>query len=728
MIRLVLFLVFLAALAFAGAWLADRPGEISVVWQGWNIQTTVPVALAALALLTGVMMVLWRAFSLLVRSPQLISAFSTRRRKEKGWNAVTRGLLAIGTGDAAGARSARAEAARLLPDEPLTQLLSAQTAQFEGNRDLAIAHFRAMADKPSTRLLGLRGLHMEARRAGDLGAASAFAEEAATTAPALGWAADAVIESRCADGDFAGARAVLERQMAQKGIDKAQYRRRRAVLLAAEAVALEHSDPHVARERAVEAVRLAPTLVPAAAVAGRLLGAAGDMKKAAKIVETAFAANPHPELAEVEAYLRPGDAAKDRLKRIRILAGRAPSHRESAIALAHAAIDAHEFKQARLVLEPLLEEPSQRVCLLMAELEAAEHADIGKAREWTARAVRATRDPAWIADGVVSDHWAPISPVSGKLDAFVWAVPPGVSSTPILEHEAERVKAAIAAVRASEEAKAAAIAAEAEARSAAQVEVIAPPPVETTATEPAVAEAPPPSAAKPADPEPQAAKPAHAGIPTPVPGEAEPAKPADAKPAGAKLEPTKSAAAKPEGTRPAPADLPPAKADAPRREGTEPDSVKSGAKAEAVKAPPPAAPADESMRPIEVSSESWTGLGEHSGASAQDAEERVVRLPPPQMSASSPAQGSASPQALRSAEAASRSEATTRTATAVAGAAIAPATSGSPSPVPAANDRRRPSRVEPIIAMPPLPDDPGPEPDEPEEPQPPGRRSRFLGL
>ena len=40
-----------------------------------------------------------------------------------------------------------------------------------------------------------------------------------------------------------------------------------------------------------------------------------------------------------------------------------------------------------------------------------------------ARALRAPRDPAWTADGYVSDRWMPVSPVSGRLDAFQWKVP-----------------------------------------------------------------------------------------------------------------------------------------------------------------------------------------------------------------------------------------------------------------------------------------------------------------
>jgi HemY protein len=59
----------------------------------------------------------------------------------------------------------------------------------------------------------------------------------------------------------------------------------------------------------------------------------------------------------------------------------------------------------------------------MAEIEEGQSGDQGKAREWLSRAVRAPRDPAWTADGLVSDEWEPTSPVTGRLDAFEWKVP-----------------------------------------------------------------------------------------------------------------------------------------------------------------------------------------------------------------------------------------------------------------------------------------------------------------
>src|SRR4029079_3199585 len=142
-----------------------------------------------------------------------------------------------------------------------------------------------------------------------------------------------------------------------------------------------------------------------------------------RIIEKAWMANPHPDLADTYSHLRPGDSARERLTRVQSLALKAPGHAESALAVARSALDAQEFAVARNAVRPLLKEPTQRVATLMAEIEQRESGDEGRAREWMARALRAARDPQWTADGFVSDRWMPVSPVSGRLDAFQWKVP-----------------------------------------------------------------------------------------------------------------------------------------------------------------------------------------------------------------------------------------------------------------------------------------------------------------
>jgi HemY protein len=345
------------------------------------------------------------------------------RRSMKGYQSISRGLIAVGAGDARSARKFAGEARRLAGGEPLALLLDAQTAQLVGDRASAEKTFRDMARRPETKALGLHGLFVEAQRRDDLPAARAYAEEAAKTTPSAAWAGRAVLEFRCAAGDWAGALAMLETNMKGGALDRAAYRRQRAVLLTAQALALEESDRDSAKARAAEAAKLAPAFVPAVALAAHLIAEGGEVRKASRMIERAWLAGPHPDLAETYAELRVGDSARDRLARVERLAEKMPGHVEGALAVGRAALDAREFAKARAALAPLAAEPTQRVALLMAELEEAEHGEAGRAREWMARAVHARRDPAWTADGFVSDRWMPVSPVSGRLDAFEWRVP-----------------------------------------------------------------------------------------------------------------------------------------------------------------------------------------------------------------------------------------------------------------------------------------------------------------
>jgi HemY protein len=220
-----------------------------------------------------------------------------------------------------------------------------------------------------------------------------------------------------------GALAILDNNLASGLIDKSIYRRQRGVLLTARALELETVDRDQARDVVMEAVKLAPTLVPAAVLAAKFQSEAHQIRRAMRLVEAAWLAQPHPDLADAYAHVKLGDSARQRLVRIETLAAKMPGHPESALAIARAAIDATEFGKAREALAPYLDAPTQRVAMLMAEIERTEHGDTGKARAWTLRAVRALHDAVWTADGYVSDRWRPVSPVSGRLDAFQWQMP-----------------------------------------------------------------------------------------------------------------------------------------------------------------------------------------------------------------------------------------------------------------------------------------------------------------
>ena len=447
MLRVIVFLAAILAAAIGLSWLADNPGTVNIEWPALNLKAEPSIfqVFVGLSMLVGTALVGWSLFRNVWNSPATVGNMMNRRRQQKGLDALSSGMIAIGAGDRETATRYAIAARKSLPNEPLTHLLRAQAAQLAGDKATSRRIFEAMLAAPDTEQLGLRGLFVEAQRENEPEAARQFAGRALQLNPKLAWASDALFDIQCKAADWEGALDTLATARRNNHIEKGLADRRRAVLLTGLALKAEDGDPTRALNLATEAHGLAPDLVPAANLAGRMLAARGNTAKAAKILQKTWSRCPHPDLATAYAFARIGDSPRDRLDRIRQLAALNPHSAESAIALANAAIDAKDYDDARSALLPILETSlTQRIATLMARIESEQHGDKGRVREWLARAVNAPRDPVWTADNVVSETWAPASPVTGQLDAFQWRVPVenvGSSDTALINRRVEELVA-----------------------------------------------------------------------------------------------------------------------------------------------------------------------------------------------------------------------------------------------------------------------------------------------
>ncbi len=425
MLRLVLFLAGILTVTMGLHWLGEHPGDVALNWQGYRVETTFFRSVLLLAALMGLTVLGWGLVRRLLRAPANIGQVVTRRRERRGLDAISSGMIAIGSGDKALATRAAVQARKSLPNEPLTHLLRAQAAQLQGDSATARRIFEAMLASPDTEQLGLRGLYLEAKRVNEDVAAEQFASRALTLNPKLEWPAQSLFDLQCKQKNWGGALETLAAAKKHGHIDRAVADRRRAVLLTAQAQVLEEERPDDAMTLAAEAHNLAPDLVPAAAIAGRVLAARAQTAKAAKILQRTWKLSPHPDLATAYAYARAGDTPSDRMTRLRQLAQMAPQSIEGPIAIATTAIENRDWNTAKAALEPLTTQKdlTHRIATLMARIEGEGFNNAGRVREWFARSVHAARDPVWIADGMVAEQWAPVSSVSGRLDAFEWRVP-----------------------------------------------------------------------------------------------------------------------------------------------------------------------------------------------------------------------------------------------------------------------------------------------------------------
>ena len=428
MIKLLWRFLLLVALAAGFAWLADRPGTLTIRWLGREIQMSFIAGVVLAVLAVVAIWFVWSLFRRLWHSPQAMGRWYSFRKNRKGYESLSRGIIAAGAGDAAAAARHAAIAGNALADEPLVNVLAAQAAQLKGDRAQVKRIFEEMTKSPDTEALGLRGLFSEARQAGDVAAARRHAERALALNPRLNWASTAVLQLQSAAKDWNAATATLVQQTKSGLIPQAEGLRKQAAMLSAEALQLEDSDKPRALEFALRAHKLDPALVPAALVAARVLITQASTRKASKMLKETWILSPHPDLADVQAHLIPGDGPDARLDRVRDLLkeGRVREDGgglEGAVALARAAIRAQRWDMARDALKPYADDrPQARVCALMADIEEAQ-GDKGRAREWLARALTAPRDPIWVSDGVASPRWTPVSPVSGEIVPCEWKAP-----------------------------------------------------------------------------------------------------------------------------------------------------------------------------------------------------------------------------------------------------------------------------------------------------------------
>lgn len=434
MIRLATWIIVSLAVTALIAWAISIPGTLTLEVAGYRMQPRLSTAIFLLLLAAVLLILLWSVIRRILATPRTLARRARERRREQGIAALSDGFVALEGGDPARARALARDAQSRLSDNPAALLLEARADLAMGDMPAAREHYRALLTNEKTAMAALSGLYEQARAQHRPEAALTFARKALALSPTAGWAHQTVFDDLVKRGAWAKAVAMVNDQPAYTRQQRAAKRRKQAVIETARAREAELTAPMNALDHALTALKLLPDFVPAALIAARIYSNRGETRRAASLLRRIYRATGHPHAALLYANVQPGASAVDRLKRVRELIDMPAPTRAAAMVIARAAIDAYDWVTARNALAPYLAEPTQGVASLMAEIEEGESGDQGKAREWLARAVRAPRDPVWTADGITSDEWEPISPVTGRLDAFEWKVPVsavGTTSEPL---------------------------------------------------------------------------------------------------------------------------------------------------------------------------------------------------------------------------------------------------------------------------------------------------------
>ncbi len=430
--RWLLALVVVAAAVAGTAFVADHPGRVEIVWQGWQVDISVGVLAAAVALVVLVVSLLVLLSAALYRMPRNLRRRRAARRRRAGEAALTNGVVALAAGQPAEAQLAARRAVALLGDAPMALLLAAEAATRQGEIAAARGAYTALLDRPDTEFLGLRGLIGQALRAGDDDAALRLAERARRLRPDALWLVDALLLLTARTGDWATARETLADAARRRVLPADRMRHHRGIVLdALSRVAERRGGRPEAARLAAQAQVLAPDLAAPACHHARLLIALGKKRAAARIIERAWRTAPHPDLVRLFLEIDPDAAPLARAAAVQLLAAENPQTIESHLAIAEAALAAQLWGEARRHLALAIAAapppgPSLRLCRLMARLEESEAGNMAAARDWLDRAIGAPPDPCYVCSRCSGEtpEWQALCRECGEFDTLVWRSPP----------------------------------------------------------------------------------------------------------------------------------------------------------------------------------------------------------------------------------------------------------------------------------------------------------------
>ncbi|MDG4721353.1 MULTISPECIES: heme biosynthesis protein HemY [Thalassospira] len=433
MIRLLTFILITAVLVFCTVWFADNPGNMTIVWLGYRFDGSIGMVALGLLALTVVLVLAWRGWTIIANSPGWVGRLLGSRRRKKGQQALTMGLLELASGDVRQALKHTRAVDRYLEDDTLTRLLTAQAAELDGNNDAAKRQFEAMLEKPDSAFFGLRGLLQLALKADDREAALDYAERAHRLRPrnpaVIVTLFDLLLTSRRWD------RALTLLVDAQKAsvFGEQELTRRRALLITAKA-----EDAIAAGENA-EAIKLLRKALNASAgftgAAVLLAGLYRDIKQDAKardVILQSWQVAPSAALGAIYRDTLTGDPLA-KVKSVEKLAATNPTHIESQLVLAEAALEADLWGVARSNLEKAMASKAEaRHYRLLADLELRENQDGAKARDLLIKASHANPDPDWRcgACGAETDRWVVSCPSCHSFGSVDWRAPLRVHHTP----------------------------------------------------------------------------------------------------------------------------------------------------------------------------------------------------------------------------------------------------------------------------------------------------------
>lgn len=390
----ILFLLLCAALLVSlGFWYLEDPGYVKIIWLGYEAQLTVVAGFCIFLFFSFMILVFGRIVGSLLRMPLRWLSFFRRSQDEKAKHGFLDFLSSYEAETFPDALHHQKKAAQRFLNNPIFLWISGNFFEKAEKPFEAEQCFMDLAKNPSSAFLGLKGQIRAAMHRGDFKSAHGLLQRAEKLMPTSPWVLKHFLALTREQKNFKEGEACILRLEDLGYFSSDQCKKQMADLSYLQAIQPETSSAQ--KELLLrQSHRLDPSHVEAAQEFVLLLQEQGSITYASTVLEETWDVNPKQALGEL--YLKissPGDNLAA-YQLAHHLVKNNPKHHESLVFLAHTAIKAKLWGDARAHLTNLLnlkETTTADVYQLFARFELEEKQDLQAAIQWLEKGLQAPR-------------------------------------------------------------------------------------------------------------------------------------------------------------------------------------------------------------------------------------------------------------------------------------------------------------------------------------------------
>ncbi len=443
--RIFFYILLTIAIALGAVYLVNAlPGYLHLSIGNRDISLSYSVAILIVAAMIGFVVAVDR----IIRWIFGFSLFSAKKRaflkKEKSFQAIQRGLVAITAGDSKEALKQAKRAENLNAENALTQLLGAQAAISSQDFDEAKKRYTELLKDPNAQLMGYRGLYSLAISENNHDEAIALTKRAYEQHPKSAWAFQNLFDQHIKRQEFEQALTMVRTGIKKTHISAKKGHHLTAVLNAE--LARLNNEKGLCSEaltHAQKAHKAENTFIPAAIELIKAHMGQKAFSPAEKLIHKVWKQQPHMDIIPFWLQIHESKPDEAKLKAATKLYSLNPDHEESRLFMAEIALKLDKLELAQSQLDALMKEhevPQQRTLRLLAELEDKdEHKrDPDKIRNYLLQMSTARFAPTWICEitKLAYPFWQAVSP-AGKFDGLHWQEPSQDEATQALSFDAQ---------------------------------------------------------------------------------------------------------------------------------------------------------------------------------------------------------------------------------------------------------------------------------------------------